>query len=253
MSSVKKFVMSTSVEIGLRPTDSRRSASHLGDGPFLRPRKWRPTNSGQWPGSGSSKRTPTGDLYVPATLATGIGFNVPMPAAARSRAMPRTPRQSARLGRDRDVDDRVVVAEKFGERLADGRVGGKIDDAVMVLAEAHLAHRHEHAVGRLPADLARFQQQARARNRRADGREHALHAGARVGRTADDLHDAGTRIDRADAQPVGVGMGLGFHDEGDLEGGPAPSRGLRCLRVRGRSPSAPSRCRRARRPCRDAS
>ena len=47
--------------------------------------------------------------------------------------------------------------------------------------------------------------------------EHALHAGARVGRAADDLDLLLAGIDEADPQPVGVGVALGRDDRGDDE------------------------------------
>ena len=52
----------------------------------------------------------------------------------------------------------------------------------------------------------------------AGRREHALHAGARIGRAADDLDRlARAGIDHADAQAVGVGMLLGGDDPRDRE------------------------------------
>ena len=44
------------------------------------------------------------------------------------------------------------------------------------------------------------------------GREHPLHASARVRRTADDLDLAVAGFDDADLEPLGVGMLLGFND-----------------------------------------
>jgi hypothetical protein len=46
----------------------------------------------------------------------------------------------------------------------------------------------------------------------SDGREHALQAGARVRRAADDLHRAAPGVDDADLEAVGVGVLLGFDD-----------------------------------------
>jgi hypothetical protein len=39
--------MSTRAEIGLSPIAFSRRCSHSGEGPFLIPRKWRPTTIGQ--------------------------------------------------------------------------------------------------------------------------------------------------------------------------------------------------------------
>ncbi len=50
-----------------------------------------------------------------------------------------------------------------------------------------------------------------------DRREHAFHAGARVGRAADDLHGIAAGVDHAKPQAVGVGMLPGLDDAGDDE------------------------------------
>ena len=67
------------------------------------------------------------------------------------------------------------------------------------------------------ADDALGERQLLAGNIGPDGREHALHAGARVRRAADDLHRPAAGVDDADLQPVGVGMLLGLDDRGDDE------------------------------------
>ena len=67
------------------------------------------------------------------------------------------------------------------------------------------------------ADDALGERQLLAGNISPHGREHALHAGARVRRAADDLHRAAAGVDDADLQPVGVGMLLGFDDGSDDE------------------------------------
>ena len=73
-----------------------RRCSHSGEGPFFTPRIRRPANTGHI--SGASMRTATGDGNLPGTGATDGVFSSPRLAAARSRAMPATPSQSARLG-----------------------------------------------------------------------------------------------------------------------------------------------------------
>ena len=88
--------MSTSAEIGRRPTARRRRCSQSGDGPLVTPRTRRPAKAGQ--PSASSMVIGRGIGKVPATGAMPRAFNVPMPAAARSRAMPRIPRHSCRFG-----------------------------------------------------------------------------------------------------------------------------------------------------------
>ena len=67
------------------------------------------------------------------------------------------------------------------------------------------------------ADDALGERQLLARNVRSHGREHALHAGARIRRAADDLHRAAAGVDDADFQSIGVGVLSGFDDGSDDE------------------------------------
>ena len=121
--------------------------------------------------------------------------------------------------RDRDLDDRIVQAHHLGEGLSDRRIGRKVDDAFMVVGEAHLVGRAQHTVGGLAADDAGLQLGARPRDHRAGGGEDALHAGPRVRRAADHLDLAIAGVDQADAKPVGVRMLLGLDHVADDEGG----------------------------------
>ena len=73
-----------------------RRCSHSGEGPFFTPRIRRPANTGHIPGA--SMRTAIGDGNIPGTGVTAGVVSWPRLAAARSRAMPATPSQSARLG-----------------------------------------------------------------------------------------------------------------------------------------------------------
>ena len=68
-----------------------------------------------------------------------------------------------------------------------------------------------------PRILLALSMHAGAGNVAAGRREDALHAGARVGRAAHDLHDAAAGIDLADPQPVGVGMLHRLDDVADDE------------------------------------
>src|SRR3984893_5604925 len=95
-SKVRKLVMSTNVEIGRSPIASSRPRNHPALGPLWTPRSWRPRNSGQ--AERSSIRMSIGERKDPGTGVVSSGFSCPSPEAARSRAMPRTPRQSARFG-----------------------------------------------------------------------------------------------------------------------------------------------------------
>src|SRR5262249_34212164 len=104
--------------------------------------------------------------------------------------------------------------------LADRRVRGELDDALVILRDLQLARRAQHAAALDPADLADFEIEAGARNVRAGRREYALHAGARIARAAHDLHRrALSRVDHAYLQPVGVWMFFRRDDPRDGEWG----------------------------------
>ena len=95
-SCVKKLVMSTSALIGRRPIAVRRCFSQSGLGPLRRPRMLRPSTQGQ--ACGQSTDQASGDSNNAGTAGAAQGFSVPRPAAARSRATPRTLSASPRLG-----------------------------------------------------------------------------------------------------------------------------------------------------------
>ena len=116
---------------------------------------------------------------------------------------------------DLDLDHRVVQPQHTGKRRAKRRVVGQFDDAVVIVREPHFAFRAQHAVAFDAADLAPLELDPGARDHRARSREHALHAGPRVGRAAHHLQGLRARIDGADAKLVGVGMGLGGDYRGD--------------------------------------
>ena len=125
----------------------------------------------------------------------------------------------AAVRRHRDVDHRVVQAGIGGVGRADRRVLGQLDDAVMVLAEAHFAKAEQHAGALDAADLAHFQGDAGAGDERAGRGEHRLHAGPRVRRPADDRHQPVARIHGAGAQPVRVRVLRRLDHVGDPERG----------------------------------
>ncbi len=93
-------MISTSALMGLRPIAFSRFCSQSGEGPFLTPRTTRPANTGQASALSLSKSSliGTGSAKLPFTGLMASALSLPRPAAARSRAMPRTPRQSGRLG-----------------------------------------------------------------------------------------------------------------------------------------------------------
>ncbi len=101
---------------------------------------------------------------------------------------------------------------------ADRRIVRQIDDAFVIVGDLQLELGHQHAAALDAADGADGQRQILAGNVRARRHEHALHSGTRVRRAAhhlDRLAVAG--IHYTDAQPVGVGMLLGFDDARDDE------------------------------------
>ena len=101
---------------------------------------------------------------------------------------------------------------------ADFRFGGKLDDAGMLVGEFELLLGHHHAVRLDAADLGLGQREVEAGHVSADGREHALHAGARIRRAAHDLQALLAGVDLEHLQLVGVRMLLGLHHFGHAEG-----------------------------------
>ena len=120
---------------------------------------------------------------------------------------------------DVDVDDRAFDGEHVGGGLADLGVGGELDDAVMVLADAKFARGAEHALALDAADLGAFQRLAAFRDDGADGGEHALQAEMHVGSAADDFKRALAGVDLAEVEALGVGVAAKADDFGDGEGG----------------------------------
>ena len=135
----------------------------------------------------------------------------------------------APVRRDGDLDHRVVEAEDLGEGRADLGVLGQVDDALVLVGQAHLALRDQHAVGLDTADHALLEVDPGAWDVTAGGGEDALHAGARVGRAADHLDLFRAGVDDADPQAVGVGVLLRLPDVGDREGRQLPGAVLHAL------------------------
>ena len=124
------------------------------------------------------------------------------------------------VGREVDLDHRVVEPGPGGVVGADRRIRRQVDDALVVVGQLQLELRHQHAAALDAADLADAERHILARNEGAGRHEHALHAGARVGGAAHHLHRiAAAGFDQADAQPVGVGMLLGRDHAADDERG----------------------------------
>ena len=124
------------------------------------------------------------------------------------------------VGRDGDVDHRIVEAGIDGIGLADRRILGQVDDALVIVGDAELALRQQHAVRFDAADDALLELHAGAGNIGAGRREDAGHAGAGIGGAADHLDlRAVAGIDDADAQAIGIGVLLGGEHLGQTEGG----------------------------------
>ena len=100
--------------------------------------------------------------------------------------------------RDGDLDHRVVETESLRRGAADLGVGGKLDDAGMLVGKLKLSLRQKHAVRLNAPDLGLGEREIDARHIASDRREHALEALARVRRAAHDLQALGAGIDLAD-------------------------------------------------------
>ena len=64
------------------------------------------------------------------------------------------------VGRDGEVEDHVVETEHLAHVAAELGGGVETEDAAVVVAEAELLGRAEHAVAHLAADLAAFEREA---------------------------------------------------------------------------------------------
>src|SRR3977135_3648955 len=184
-----KLVMSTSALIGRRPIAMSRRCSQSGEGPFFTPRTIRRAKAGQREGGApKSSVTATGQGKRPSTDLIGASLSLPMPAAARSRAMPLTPVQSAasggglisvtRCGGEVDLDHGIIEAGPGRIARADRRIRGKLDDALVVVGQLQLERGHQHAAAFDATDRADTERHVLARNEHARRPESAPHAGA---------------------------------------------------------------------------
>ena len=88
-------MISTSALIGFNPMALSRAFSQAGLSVFLTPSMRQAAKSGQVSPVTAISVLP---FFSPLIACAVSSFNVPRPAAAKSRAMPRTPKQSGRLG-----------------------------------------------------------------------------------------------------------------------------------------------------------
>ena len=118
------------------------------------------------------------------------------------------PRAIGAVRGEADPDCRIADAERFGGGIARGKIAVEVDDSLMLVGQAELALRTQHAAALDTPDLRLLELHAGTWNDASRACEHALHAGTRVGRAAHHVEAlAAADIDGADAEPVGVGVG----------------------------------------------
>ncbi len=205
--------------MGLRPIARSRSCTHLGEGPFFTLRIKRPANSGQAFAVSGGKLSATvfGLAKLPGTGMHGLALERPETGGGQIARNAVDGGAVAAIGRDGDVDHRIVEAQRLGGRRADLGVVGQLDDAGVFVGQPQFALRTQHAARFQAADRADLEHVAGRRDDRRRAGEHALHAGMRVGRAADHLHDVRAGIDHAQLELVGIGMLLGRDDMADGE------------------------------------
>ncbi|OIQ64121.1 hypothetical protein GALL_543330 [mine drainage metagenome] len=122
----------------------------------------------------------------------------------------------------RQVDFKHGIAEAGPLRIgsANGRIGRKFHDAVVVFGNLQLCRRAQHAAALDSADGADAKRDVLAGNVGAGGGEHADESGACVRRAAHDLHRRGAvaGVDHADPQAIRVGVLRGGDHARDGEG-----------------------------------
>ncbi|MNI41103.1 hypothetical protein D3C73_953470 [compost metagenome] len=110
------------------------------------------------------------------------------------------------VGRELEREERVVQVERFADGLAGHHVGGQFQQAGVVLRQAQLAGRAQHARRLHATHFCDADLHATRQFRAYAGQRH-LQAGSRVRRAAHDLQAfAGAIVHLADTQLVGVGM-----------------------------------------------
>ncbi len=116
-----------------------------------------------------------------------------------------------------DLDHPVLEVEGAGDRCADRRVRRQYPDAVVVVADAQLAGRADHAEGLDTADLRALDREI-ARELRADPGDGDLLSRRDVGRAADDLEGLAfsfADVDTAERELLGIRMSLVGDDMAD--------------------------------------
>ena len=211
--------MSTRALIGRSPIAVSRCCSQSGDGPFLTPRTSRSAKAGQSEGVAPKS----------SVTAHGAGKLALHRLDARVLELPHVSggeiaRDAVHAGavgavrRQVDLDHGIVEAGPLRVVRPDRRIVRQVDDAFVVVGNLQLEFGDQHAAALDAADGADGERHVLAGDEGAGRHEHALHAGARIGRAAHHLDRiAAAGIDHADAQPVGVGMLFGLDHARDDE------------------------------------
>ena len=104
------------------------------------------------------------------------------------------------VGREIDLDQRIVEPGPSRVVRADRRILGELDDAFVIVRELQLELGHEHAAALDAADGADGERHGLAGDESAGRNEYTFHAGARIRRPAHDLHRiAAAGVDHAHA------------------------------------------------------
>ena len=213
--------MSTTLLIGRCPAAVRRACSQSGEGATVTSVKTRAVKRGQ--SSGTSTVTEAWSATSPppsaaASSAQGSAASGAAEIAWTSRATPQMPKQSTRFG----VTSSSSTGSASGRTSASGVPGAgssvEHEDAVGVFADFQLGDGEDHPFRGDPPQLRLAQLLAARHPRPGQGHGDGL-AGGDVGGAADDrpLALAVTGVDRADPQPVGVGVRLGAQHPADDE------------------------------------
>ena len=122
------------------------------------------------------------------------------------------------VGRNRDVEQRIVQAHELGEGRAHRGFRVELDDPLMLVAQAHLPLGAEHPAALDAPDFRLLEHDAGAGDGGAGRSEDALHARPGIGRAANHLDLFRARIDHAEPELVGVRMLPRLHHVGDGKG-----------------------------------
>ena len=124
----------------------------------------------------------------------------------------------AAIGCHADFNNRVIQPGPAHIGLTQRCLRGQINNAAVIIAQAHFAGRQHHGFRFHATNFASLQCNAGAWNEGTRQSRYTLHARARIGRAADhgkQLAIAGINLQRA--QPIRIGVLFGFHHMGNTE------------------------------------